>query len=189
MKLQNLSIALGMVLGLAASAQAQTFDISLSGGGYTLAGTITSSVDDGGGLFTATAGTLTFNGLTLTLAPVPSGQTEVVAQNPAGSGGLNLSGNDQIGANFISNDGLIFTAPPTGGSSNGFTGDVVNIWGNGGSSYTLACYGPDLPAGDPDIISLTGTITATPEPSTAAMALVGVAGFMVLGLARRKVAA
>lgn len=189
MKLQNLLITFGLALGFGVTAKAQTFDLNLSGGGYTVTGSITDSTSLGGGIYSALSGSITFDGLTFQLDPVPSGQSEVVVQNPAGSGGLNLSGDDKIGANYISGDGLIFTAPPSSGSNVGFTGDTVNIWGNGGSSYTLACYGPDLPSGDPFFVNLTGTVVATPEPKTWQMGLIAAVGFAAFGLVRRKLTA
>jgi hypothetical protein len=163
---------------------AQTFDITFdNGAGVSGNGEITAATDDGGGVFTATSGTFSFSGITFELDPVPAGFTDVTIHGIGNTSGADLFGDNKLGNGFISNDGLIFTSPQANGNVNGFDGDVVNLWGNGGDSYTLAFAGPDFPF---NVSQVNGQATITPAPEPATLALSSLGGLGVLLLRRRR---
>ena len=179
-KFSILVVATGVVLNSNAA-----FEITFIGGGYTGTGLITEATDNGGGVYTATEGTFTIFGETFDLAPVPSGFTDVTIHNIANSGGADLFGDNIFGQNnYVSGDGLVFTSPGVPGNVNGFNGDVINFWGNGGGSYTLAYAGPDFA---PGLHLLDGqvTVAAVPE-STATTKCAGLSALGVMLFALRR---
>ncbi len=158
-------------LSLTASgvAQAETFDITLTDGNTTIGSGSVVATDDSGGTFTATSGTLTLanlvGGTAFELDPL-SGQSNVTIHPVANTGGTDLSGDDLIiNNNNLDGDGLIFTSPQTTVNGSSFSGDVYNLWGNGGNSFTLAYGGPDFSSGL-HLENVTGSISEAPEPST-----------------------
>jgi hypothetical protein len=176
-------------VALTSAAHAQTYDLSFSGNGISGTGTITASTDDGSGEVTATAGSLEVSldpNVNFQLDPVPAGPpgTTVTLHDITNANG------DLFGDNLLINgtpdsDGLIFTLPAQSGNVNGFDGDVYNLWGNGGDSFTLAYGRPDFAAGI-YTVDVTGTIVATPEPSSWALGLIAVGFFGLVGLRRTR---
>ena len=180
-------------MGLALKSQAAVdIDISFTSSTFSGTGVITQETSDGGGIYTATAGTFTVtsgfdSGATFFLDPITSG-SQVVVENPINSGGGNLNGDNQLGQDYISNLGLIFTSPAENGNTDGGSIDAINLWGNGGSSYTAAFMGPDFPAG---VTTADGTgtvnLVAAPEPkATPLFAGVSALGMVGLVTLRRK---
>ncbi len=157
---------LALAVGLAWQSRA-TIDLSFTGALYSGTGEITAATDDGGGLFTATAGFISLNGgPQFQLDPVPTGSSLVTIHGVANTGGGDLFGDNILGQNFISTTGLLFTLPQVNGNSSSFTGDVINIWGNGNGSYSLAAWGPDFPAGQA-VENEVGSVNVVPVPEPA----------------------
>jgi hypothetical protein len=177
--------AMAALAMLAAFPALAAFEIKFTGEGYTGSGLITQATDNGGGLYAATGGSFTMFGFTFDLAPIPSGYADVTIHNIANSGGADLFGDNIFGINnFVSADGLVFTSPGVSGNINGFNGDVINFWGNGGGSFTLAYAGPDFA---PGLHTLNGqvTVTAVPE-STATTKYAGLSALGVTLFALRR---
>ncbi len=189
-------LVLILVLGGAsiAQAQTQTIDLSFTGLNFSATGSI-EATDNGNGLFTATSGTLDFSlgsgpAFQLTLDPVPAGAGIVGLHDIANAGGASLFGDDQLGSNTISGFGLLFANPPINGNASAFNGDVLNVWGNGNGTFTLAYAGPDFPAGVSEVSAESFSIgaTATPEPSSWALGIIALS-FAVLLVRQRHAAA
>jgi len=180
MKNQKLALAVFVAaMGVAAQSQA-AFDITFNGGAaYTGSGEITQATDNGNGTFTATQGTFTFMGENFVLDPVPAGSSIVTIHGIANTGGGDLFGDNILGPNYLTGNGLLFTQPGVAGNVNGFNGDVINLWSNGNGTYTMGFGGPDFPSGINTVDGLaTITLVAVPEPATTAK----FAGFSALGL-------
>ena len=163
-------VLLAATLVIGSQARATLFDIIFTGGSISGSGEIDQATAVGGGIYQATSGTFTISSLGPTFVfqidPVPARYTDVTIHGVADTGGADLYGDNKLGQNYISGDGLVFTYPQTTVNGNGFNGDVINLWGNGGGSYTLAFGGPDFPAG---LTLVNGTATIAdpvPEPTT-----------------------
>src|ERR1700761_1707869 len=89
-----------IVLALAGTAHAQLFDLTFTSGNTTATGTL-NATNDGGGIFTATSGTLSFSGETFHLDPVPSGESIITLHDIITFNG-DVSGDDEFGVSFVS---------------------------------------------------------------------------------------
>jgi hypothetical protein len=171
MKTGKLKLAImAGALGLAVQAHASLFDITFSGGGISASGEIDQGTSLGGGLYQATSGSFTISLLGSTdvfqLDPVPAGSQYFTVHGVPDTGGADLYGDNILGLNYISGNGLMFTFPGVGVNGGSIpTQDVINLWGNGGGSYTLAYGGPDFSPGL-HMVTAEGTVTAVPEPTT-----------------------
>ncbi len=153
---------------LAVQTRGALFDITFSGDGTSGSGEI-SATDNGGGSYTATSGTFTvesggaFTPIIYTLVPLPSGCSTVTLQAIQGTGGLNLTGDNQVfypGDPYLTSIGLVFD------TSLGVSGPAVNLWGNGSGSYTLYGAGGSMGAGFGVYGDATIDFAPVPEPST-----------------------
>jgi hypothetical protein len=193
MKKKTLQLAIiAASLGMAVKSQAQLdIDISFNSSALSGSGVITEETSNGGN-YIATQGTFTItsgadSGAEFYLDPVPAGYTDVTIHGVANTGGADLYGDNVLGQNYISGDGLIFTSTQLSGNMSGYTGDVLNLWGNGGNSYTMAYGGPDFEYGTPNEVNGTATINVVPEP-TGTTTFAGLSALGVVGLVglRRK---
>jgi hypothetical protein len=170
--LKKLSVAgiavAALTFGMGQAAASVMFDF-IFGGIHAFGSGILTANDNGNGSFTAMsgAGTESVNGITetLTLLPNTSGGTGEI-YSPSGF----FIFDDQLFPNadpLISNGGLLFSSS---------TGAEVNIYSNGVDNYTFY-----INNGFNEPTSF--TLTAVPEPATAALRGLGLLGFAV---ARRK---
>jgi len=176
MKRQQLKLAiLVAAMGVVAQAQAQWYDITFTGGGWTASG----QIDVNSGVATSGFLDVTYGTTTIDYGYLATGTGTVENNNgdvlPIGDNLISLTASD-----FVDPSGLLFVQNPIsgGGHSPAFinlsadqnNGNVPNLHGDGNAPLG---FGYEKP-----YVDGTATIAAAPEPASTAK----FAGFSALGL-------